>query len=230
MVGSASAMTAAMAAGVMRWFTGARAQPSRPAAKSDSRNAGWFGPSHAMRSPPTTPSSRRPLARRRIPSGELPVRDPSGADDQGDVIRGDPGPTLDPGADPEVHRVDPVHDARMPNMSERRCARPPDTADDPTAAGVPPMLGPREAGAGETLPSTWSGIPAFAIGSRRRQCPSGRRRRTASSPASARTRRSVRSGTTMSSRSAGTSARWARFKRPRTVSESLAVHIMQVAG
>src|SRR5215470_7308185 len=39
--------------------------PSRPAANSDSRNEGWFGPSHATRSPLATPSVRRPLASRR---------------------------------------------------------------------------------------------------------------------------------------------------------------------
>jgi hypothetical protein len=39
--------------------------PSRPVANSDSRNEGWFGPSHATRSPLATPSVRRPLASRR---------------------------------------------------------------------------------------------------------------------------------------------------------------------
>src|SRR5215475_4317657 len=41
------------------------AAPSRPAANSDSRNAGLFGPSHATLSPLATPSVRSPLASRR---------------------------------------------------------------------------------------------------------------------------------------------------------------------
>ena len=41
------------------------AAPSRPATNSDSRNAGWFCPSHATRSPFATPSARRALANRR---------------------------------------------------------------------------------------------------------------------------------------------------------------------
>ena len=79
-------------------------RPSRPAAKSDSRNAGWFGPSHATRSPRTTPRRRRPLARRRIraaSSAYVSVRAPV---IKADLIRGDPGSPLDPRADPEVDR------------------------------------------------------------------------------------------------------------------------------
>jgi hypothetical protein len=64
-LGLMSSRTQSISALSSRWLTGAKAAPSTPAANSDSRNAGWFGPSHATRSPFATPSVRRPLASRR---------------------------------------------------------------------------------------------------------------------------------------------------------------------
>ena len=47
------------------------------------------------------------------PFGQFGVRERSGAGDQGRVIRRDPGPPLDPRADPEVSRRDVAHRVRM---------------------------------------------------------------------------------------------------------------------
>ena len=79
-----------------RWLTGARAAPSRPAANSDSRNAGWLGPSHATRSPLATPSVRRPLASRRGPGRPVPRTSPSGLRRSGPHRRGPPWPGARP--------------------------------------------------------------------------------------------------------------------------------------
>jgi hypothetical protein len=62
--GSVWARMTSCSAGRRRWFTGASIAPSRPSANRHSRNAVWFGPTHATRSPRPTPSRRRPFARR----------------------------------------------------------------------------------------------------------------------------------------------------------------------
>ncbi len=69
------------------------------------------------------------------PLGQLPVRDGTGAGDQSDVVRRDPGPSLDPGAHPDVTRLDAFHEVRMPNMSKRRLTRWWDSI--PAVAGPP---------------------------------------------------------------------------------------------
>jgi hypothetical protein len=131
-----------------RWLTGARAAPSWPAANSDSRNAGWFGPSHATRSPLATPSARRPLASRltRPASSEYVSR-------RSPAIRATPsGATLAQRSTHEPTLVFPT--ALMAVMADS--LQPPGARRGSRSSGLPHHCArPARPGLGGNMENTW---------------------------------------------------------------------------